>query len=273
MPTNRFLTDAKKYILASSPEGNESNQAELVQSLDDEGHKQAVTTGTKNRHTMVSAQAAVEQLIATMMRNKKLKAATGVIHTPRPSTPLLVQHAVDVSKQLVNKYVLRDERRRKTVTDRVTTLRKMLDSETHMPLVCLYQGHDYAKLTESQKHAYEKNKMTFSSLSDYVIDNKFFDKNKEFIGATYLLKDLNGKNYVFSIQSFQANMEETVKTRWGIWLGEYKPKELRQTKSDHAVGERFDTLKEHVFKPHDINMEALLKMSEMMQLSMSEKVR
>ena len=261
MKENSFLQEAAHYMSTIALHPNDAKHQHFISDLMDQGAKYDVTSGAKSRSELVGTQAAIELLISNMMRQQKLKAASCIIHTVRPSTPLLVNGGDEVSKQLVSEPVMQKLAQRKTVTDRVRSVRKMLAKEVNMPVVALYQSSSLAGLTTEQTLAFENNKARFPTLEDRPVAD-FLEGNKnKFSGATYVVEDNQGKRFAYSIQAYQANTNDEVQRKWGVWCGEYKEKESRQTEADHAVGNRIDELQQEIFKPNNIDIEALLDKS------------
>ncbi len=263
-----FLSEAEKYMATAIHEEVGHKQVDLAIDLIKNGSQQEITKGVSSRAHLVSTQAAIELLITNMMRGKKLSAATCVIHTPRPSTPLLINTMSDISDKLASKAIINDAKRYKTITDRAKTLRKLLAEETCVPVVSLYHESSLTTLTSQQKEAYERNQSLFSSLEDKPVDNYLTNDKEQFTGATYVVQDTQGKRYMYSIQSFQANTDDTTKRNWGVWCGEYKPPELRQTHAERQVGKRLDSLQKEIFKPHGVDIDSLLQKSMEMQQSL-----
>ncbi len=211
MKENSFLQEAAHYMSTIALHPNDAKHQHFIGDLMDQGAKYDVTSGAKSRLELVGTQAAIELLISNMMRQQKLKAASCIIHTVRPSTPLLVNGGDEVSKQLVSESVMQKPSQRKTVTDRVRSVRKMLVKEVNIPVVSLYQASSLAGLTTEQTLAFENNKARFPALEDRPVAD-FLEGNKnKFSGATYVVEDNQGKRFAYSIQAYQANTIQMMK--------------------------------------------------------------
>lgn len=197
-------------------------QREFVTSFYESSHQEIIGKDADLRPLFVTAQGDFERTIALMLREKKIKAALGVIHTPTPATPLCSKG--EVTKELVDPSFEGDNKRIYTVMKRPEIIRDFLRSQGGI-MVCYPEG-GREKRTEEQLTIFEEAKNEFPNLRD--IPMEIDQLEGEMIGATYLIKTLDGEDFAFSIMARQANAPEDDST-WAIWFG---------SKADDVVNER-----------------------------------
>lgn len=162
-----------------------------------------------NRPRFVNLQACIEASLASLLKDKKIAAVVGVIHTPLPATPL--RTAGEITPGLIAKEVQNDPKRLETVMKRPNIIRdflanggKLLVVYPKAALATPIPGLDiYESLRQLHKTILDKPVETFAP---------------EMTGATYLIKDNKGKVYCFSIKAYQASAPQA-QMEWGLWFG------------------------------------------------------
>lgn len=204
------------------------------------------------RDLFVGLQAKIEVILANALEHGQLQGAVGVIHTPKIATPLKKDPKGTMPEGLVADDIARDAQRLKTVTDRAKIVRQFMHAggtlvTAHMPEILDGEQKDnYEKVCKAYPNMLRDKELTFAN-------NSF---PREFIGATYLLKDNTGKLYSFSISAYQANDEQKQAVPWGLWFGDMHTQ---------TVAKRFNTVNEELLKPQGIDLHSLLEENIHMQ--------
>lgn len=175
-------------------------------------------TGTDKevRPNFVGFQVVMEQALANLMRDGKLKNLIGVIHASAPYTPLCTN-----SKDPVNTSLEKDPR--------ATIIRDYLYQGGD-----LYIAYPEAGMKERSKEQrsiyFEELDIYSSTLFDTPLPTEFIPT--PLIGATYCFTDKDGKNFVFAIKISETN-DSKENADFGLWFGA----------ADHkAVKDRLDTV-------------------------------
>lgn len=192
------------------------------------------------RSKYVLMQAAVENAIVNLLKNKKITSAIGVIHTPHPASPLRINED-DLSEGIIDKQIQQDPKRLATVLIRPKILRNYLTYGGK--LYALYPQDSLDLKIPGIEH-YRSLLKEFPNLIDKPV--KFF--GEELTGASYIIKSKKGQFMFFSIKSFQAN-KERFNEHWGIWLGPL---------NDPKIKERLHQV-DHYFKDNHIDLLKELK--------------
>lgn len=221
---------------AMNPSELVEEQKAFVSKFYESAHEERVGSDADLRPLFVTAQGDFERTIAHMLREKKIKAAMGFIHTPTPATPLCTKG--EVSEELVDPSFSGDVKRLYTVMKRPEIIREYLRNGGLLA-VC-YPENGRAKRTEEQLKIFDETKEEFKNLKDLPIDLEKLDG--EFIGAIYMIKTLEGEEFIFSMMARQANAPEDDST-WAIWFGSQKDQEV-----ELRIGKVFDFLKPYLKK-------------------------
>ncbi len=165
------------------------------------------------RPKYISIQAAFEQLLAHELMIERLKQVIAVIHTPMPATPLCTEG--EVTTELVDRNLLKDEKRMRTISKRSETLRTILQSGG--TLMAAYPGLARTKRSPSQLAIFEDLLKKYAK-NLFDIPMGCLDVAPEMIGATYIFETMQGKWLTFSIRATQANAIETPASST-MWFG------------------------------------------------------
>ena len=162
-----------------------------------------------NRPKFVGLQAFIEANLATALKQDKITAAVGVIHTKLPPTPLRTDGII--TEGLVAEEIMQDKNRLETVLKRPNIIRSFLNAGGR--LVAVYPE---ASLQEQIPGIEIFNNLlpSYKNLVNFPI-TKFSD---EYTGATYLMKEKNGEISCFSIKATQASSPD-IKGEMGLWFG------------------------------------------------------
>ena len=185
--------------------------------LVDKGVLQVTATDKDVRPYFVALQGIIEHVLAYEL-NKSIKSLTGVIHTPMPATPLCTEG--NVSKELVDPSIEEDPLRLFTVKARTTIIRDYLFQGGDLHVVYPKQG--IAKRTEIQVQIYQKELDNYPShLFDRPLECASIEN--DLVGAFYLFKNSDGKQFGFAIKMTQANNPQDLGS-FGLWFGEVNNK-------------------------------------------------
>lgn len=221
-----FRKDFIDEVLSFSemnPEELVEGQREFISAFYESSYIQMVGKDADLRPLFVIAQGDFERTIAYMLREKKIQGAIGFIHTPTPATPLCTKG--EMSHELIDPSLEGDWKRTYTVMKRPEIIRDYLRKQGELVVAYPENGRD--KRTKEQLAIFEEAKKEFINLTDFPL--KIDSLDRELIGATYLIRPLNGEeDYAFCIMARQANAPED-DTTWAIWFG---------TKEDQVVNER-----------------------------------
>jgi len=177
-----------------------------------EGAYEVVSTDAEARPTFVSLQAIVEHVLATML-DDGVMTLRGVIHTPRPTTPLCTKG--EISKELVDPSIAADPDRLFTVQARTSTLREFLKRGGRLSVV--YPEGGLERRTEEQQEIYREELANYPmSLIDYPLGCDSIPS--ELIGATYFFEDGEGNIFAFAIKMAQAK-DPRNGGEFGLWFG------------------------------------------------------
>lgn len=208
-------------------------QREFVSSFYGSSFREMTGKDADVRPLFVTAQGDFERAITHMLREKKIKMAVGLIHTPTPATPLCTKG--EITKELVDPSFEGDVKRIYTVIKRPEIIRHFLRNQGS--LLVFYPREGQEKRTKTQLEIFKDLKKEFPNLRDVPMEIDQLES--EMIGATYLIKTLDGEEYAFSIMARQANAPEDDST-WAIWFG---------AKEDQEVNERVTKIMKF-FMPH-----------------------
>lgn len=176
----------------------------------------------KLRPDFVNAQAVVEQLIAAMLSDGRIKRSVGIIHTPAPPTPLCTEG--EISQGLVHPSIAHDKKRVETVTERPSILRDYLKSGGR--LFAAFPKDGRSKRTSEQLAIYDRLRAEYSrDLKQAFLNTDQLES--DMIGATYLFQMNDGSWMAFSIKSRQAN-DPKDKSEWAMWLGKMSDPQIAE---------------------------------------------
>jgi hypothetical protein len=165
------------------------------------------------RPKYVSLQAAFEQLLSRELDLGRLKQVVAVIHTPLPATPLCTEG--EVTQDLVDPAILKDEKRLQTVSKRPAILRSFLESGG--TLVATYPALSRTKRTPAQLAVFES-LLTKYKKNLFDMPMRCLDVVPQMVGATYLFETAQGEWLTFSIK-FQQAIAPNSPTSAGLWFG------------------------------------------------------
>jgi hypothetical protein len=164
-----------------------------------------------NRPKFVGLQAIIESNLVTALKQNKIIAAVGIIHTKLPATPLRTEGTI--TEGLVSPEIMRDKKRLDTVLTRPNIIRNFLAAGGRIvsayPSASLKENVPGIQIFDSLQQLYKNN----------LVNYPMKDFSDEYTGATYLIKEKNGKITCFSIMATQAN-NPISPAKMGIWFGE-----------------------------------------------------
>lgn len=168
------------------------------------------------RPRYVGAQGMVEQIMAQELAAGRLKSVIAVIHTPLPATPLCTEG--EITPDLVDPAILRDERRLLTVRERPAIIRAFLQSGG--VLMAAYPAEARTKRSVSQLAVFDALLAKHpNTLLDIPLNCE--DVSAEMIGATYLMQSAQGEWWVYSVRFTQA-ISPSEPTIAAMWFGQAK---------------------------------------------------
>lgn len=164
----------------------------------------------------VTLQGIIEHVIAKEL-HKSIKSSTGAIHTPTPPTPLcLAPDQESVPNLAATQSILEDPQSLFTVKARKTIVREYLAKGGD--LYAVYPKGGEAKRSNDEMKEYNLALENNSShLFKWPIDAAI---ENDLIGAFYVFRSNEGKQYAFAIQMTQANAQKPTGD-FGLWFGEY----------------------------------------------------
>ncbi|PWU14858.1 MAG: hypothetical protein C5B45_03665 [Chlamydiae bacterium] len=215
-------------------EGLKQRWNELVE----KGSIEVIDTDKKERPYYVTLQAIVEHVLAHDL-NKNIKSLKGAILTPMPATPLCTEG--QISPGLINPDMKDDPRRLLTVESRPTIIRNYLYKGGELDICYPRKGID--ERTEDQRKIYQEAKEKYPSLSDHPLDCK--EVRNDLIGAFYLFKDDNEKEFGFAIKATQANDAPEIGS-FGLWFDKSDP--------STATGVRISEMEKFIDNPNSSSL-------------------
>ena len=197
---------------------------DVFEAVAQDGFFGAKLSDAEMRPSTVTFQAYAEATIVAGLRSGDIYSAAGMIHTPKPATPLLSDG--DITEGLVTEAIAQDPARLETVTKRINVVRDFMSSGGK--LIALYPK-EHAPITPEQLEVFDAVKRQYpDNLIDAPIGRRF---DSALSGATYLIQNMDGTRNVFSIKASQANgADEENLMEWGVWLG--------NPETDDVVGKR-----------------------------------
>ena len=222
-----FLDEVMKFSEMNPPEIAEEQQT-FIQGFYDVSFQQITGKDEEVRPLFVTAQGDFERALTLFLKEKKVRFAFGMIHTPTPATPLCTKG--DISQSLVDESMEGDQRRLYTVMKRPEIIREYLDNGGK--LIACYPEVGREKRTSEQLAIFEEAKKAYPSLLDkpLAIDQL----PSEMIGATYIIVTNDRKQFAFSIMARQANAPEDDST-WAIWFGAIDDLEVKERMDAHSA--------------------------------------
>lgn len=107
---------------------------------------------SQTRPTAVNFQRAFEQSIIRMLSQGKIRQATAIIHTERPTTPLC-NPSGEIQLDTLPDEIQKDPQRLKTIRDRTETVR-LLARNQHIRLFVTYTRDGFKKRSEKEKNTF-----------------------------------------------------------------------------------------------------------------------
>ncbi|QVL57082.1 MAG: hypothetical protein KFB93_06790 [Simkaniaceae bacterium] len=206
-----FLDEVMKFSEMNPPEIAKQQQS-FIQGFFDNPHQQMTGKDAEVRPLFVTAQGDFERTLALFLKEKKVKFIGGVIHTPTPTTALCTKG--EISENLVNESIMRDQRRLYTVMKRPGIIREFLKNGGR--LIVAYPEKGREKRTPEQLALFEEAKATYRGIKDSPLPIDELDP--EMIGATYYIRTNDNEDFAFAIMARQANAPEDDQT-WALWFG------------------------------------------------------
>ncbi|MBS0235880.1 MAG: hypothetical protein JSS50_00920 [Proteobacteria bacterium] len=163
-----------------------------------------------NRRQYAAIQLALEQTITALLKNQKLDDSVEVIHTLHIPTPLRIGGG-DIPPGVIIAPALSDDQYINSVRQRYLAIIDYLDAGGR--LLTLHQ-----KYKKPEKIAgYEVYDMTRNKYPN-LRDHEMKDFPIDYSGATYVMRTLAGKMYMFSVMAPQAN--SSIQAKWAMWYGQ-----------------------------------------------------
>ena len=180
---------------------------------------------SQTRPTAVNFQRAFEQSIIKMLNQGKIRQATAIIHTDRPTTPLC-NPSGDIQLETLPEEIRNDPQRLKTVRDRTQTVR-LLARNQHVRLFVTYTRDGMDKRSEKEKSTF-KNELS-NRLNKGLKDIELSCPSvpDKMSGATYILELANGEKLLFSLNGSQIQ-DSSDTMNWEYWLDTLSNPEIKQ---------------------------------------------
>jgi hypothetical protein len=246
-PFEKLLDLIKKIVV------EEKAKTQVLLALEkDCCHKISQGSDAEQRPIFVGLQAKIEQALALLLGEGEIN-VIGVIHTPQPATPLCTGADPVTLDAAVAPEIRTDPRRLQTVLTRQEIIRAYLAAGG--VLVAAYDANCRSGpqgRSEAQLQIFEALKQQHPHLLDYPLT-----LTSEFplamSGATYVARDREGNECVFSIRAYQAKTPKDG-APWGLWLGpkdhpaiQLRFKEVGEFLANHGLS--LDTLWDYAPSP------------------------
>ncbi|KEQ17445.1 hypothetical protein [Endozoicomonas numazuensis] len=127
------------------------------------------------------------------MNKGKIKSATAIIHTDRPTTPLCNLNG-KLAKDTLPESVRSDPQRLKTLKDRTETMR-LLAREKQVDLYIAYSHGGLLKRSEKEQGIFKDEVKSRKNIALHNAELSCPTIPKKLSDATYILKLTNGKNF------------------------------------------------------------------------------
>lgn len=165
----------------------------IFETLLKDGYFEARGKDAEIRTPFVTLQGIVEKFLAKEL-GKSIRSLEGIIHTPMPATPLCSE---------------------KGATPRAGIIRGYLEEGANLYIV--YPNSGFSKRSLSEQEIYKK---ALSEYSEHLFDRPIQLESipLHLIGATYSFKDLEGRQFIFSIKMTQAN-DPQENANYALWFG------------------------------------------------------
>ena len=204
-------------------------------------HSTVVVAGedAEIRPILVNFQKAFEQTSVTLLRSKYIKKITAIIHTSKPSTPLVSTENI-INQGVVHPDMINDPSRLSTIKNRVATLRDMAMHGDGMKLYIAYEQKWSTDKSFEDKYVVYQDKLNDIrniSLIDSPLACESLPSN--LIGASYLIELKDQEKLLLSLTGIQA-IEGSGEAQWRLWFDE-----ITEEKTSERLLEVYSFLKEH----------------------------
>lgn len=174
--------------------------------LIEKGSIEITSADPEVRATMVSIQALFEHVLAIEL-NLGVKDLIGIIHTPKPATPLCTSKIENPAEFPLAAF---------SADGRTEILREFMRLGGNLYVV--YPKAGLTERTADEQRNYHEALLTNSAhLFDRPLDCEALDP--ELSGATYIFKS-GAKKYIFAVKAAQSGTKNGTGS-FGLWLGEY----------------------------------------------------
>ncbi len=215
-PNQGFSTEAAQEDFRAYLKGRMASfnaDPDIVKALFSDGAILEQGEDAALRPRYVSAQAIFEQILAQELSMGKLKKVVAVIHTPLPATPLCTDG--EVTPDLVDPAILKDEKRLQTVRERPAILRALLQSGG--TLMAAYPSVARVKRSSAQLCVFDS---LLAKYPEVLLDVPMacLEVAPEMVGASYLFQTAQGEWMTYSVRFTQA-ISPKDPTHAGMWFG------------------------------------------------------
>ena len=215
------LTDFSEGVLISKPKLKQmlSNEEKEQQT-----HIKLSGPDSQTRTIAVTFQRAFEQSIIKMIHSGKLKSATAIIHTERPTTPLCHKSDKLIDESLPES-IKADPQRLKTLKDRTQTVR-LLAKDKHIDLYIAYANGGLKRRSDKEQKIFQEELRSRKNIALHNAELSCPHIPKKLSGATYILKLTNGENLFFSLNGSQVQDADNTMD-WEYWFDSLKNPEMQ----------------------------------------------
>lgn len=188
--------------------------------LTQEGYLEVMDKDSSVRPYFVTLQGIIEHVLASEIQDT-INDLKGVIHTPRPTTPLCTKG--EISEELVHPTIAIDPACLLSVKARTTLLRDYLFKGADLYVV--YPKDGINNRTEVQQEIYNQELLNHP---DHLFDIRLDCESlpSELVGATYTFKDQGGERYAFAIKITQAKDPQDF-GKCALWFGPISNPEIQ----------------------------------------------
>ncbi len=185
----------------------------------------------QTRPIAVTFQRAFEQSIIKMLHQGKIKRATIIIHTDRPTTPLCNLPGNVIMESLPDD-LRNDPKRIKTIKGRTESVR-MLARAKQVRLIVAYTADGMKKRSSTEQQIF-KNELANrrnTGLKNAQLSCKSIPE--KLTGATYVLELASGDKLFFSLNGTQAQDSDKI-MNWEYWFDSLQNPKSKQ-RLDHVL--------------------------------------